>query len=77
MEVMQVDIGRSLAAVVMILLMLGLLGLYIWSIFWAYGDGERRGKSGCLVALLVMLLSWPLGLIVWLIFRPEERLDSS
>jgi hypothetical protein len=32
-----------------------------------------RGKSGCLVALLVFLVSWPAGLIIWLIFRPDEK----
>jgi hypothetical protein len=44
--------------------------LYIWSIFWSYGDAEARGKSGCAVALLVALLTWPLGLLIWFIFRP-------
>ena len=48
------------------------LGLYIWSIFWAFGDAESRGKSGCLVALLVAFLSWPIGLVVWLVFRPNR-----
>lgn len=47
--------------------------VYLYSIFWAYGDAEKRGKSGCLVALLVFLVSWPVGLIIWLIFRPEEK----
>ena len=32
-------------------------------------DAKRRGKSPLLVCLLVFL-SFPLGLIVWLIFRP-------
>ena len=43
------------------------------SSLWAYGDAERRGKSGCLVAILVFFLSWPLGLILWFVFRPERR----
>jgi cbb3-type cytochrome oxidase subunit 3 len=47
--------------------------VYVASIIWAYGDAERRGKSGCLVALLVFLLTWPVGLIAWIIFRPEKR----
>ena len=54
-------------------ILLGFIALYVWSIVWAYGDAERRGKSGWLVALLVLLLSWPVGLIIWLIFRPEEK----
>jgi len=49
------------------------LALYVFSIMWSFSDAERRGKPGCLVALLVALLSWPLGLLLWVIFRPEER----
>ena len=56
-----------------ILLAVVLFGLYVWSIVWAYGDAEKRGKSGCLVALLVIFLSWPIGLIAWLVFRPDDR----
>ncbi len=47
--------------------------LYLISIFWAYGDAESRGKSGCLVALMVAFLSWPIGLIAWLALRPENN----
>jgi hypothetical protein len=53
------------------LLMLLFVGIWIWSIIWAYGDAESRGKSGCLVVLLILLLSWPIGLLAWIIFRPE------
>jgi hypothetical protein len=49
-----------------------LLVLYIGSLIWVFKDAERRGKSGCLIALLVALL-WPLSLILWLIARPERR----
>ncbi|WP_255481122.1 hypothetical protein [Pontibacter sp. Tf4] len=48
-----------------------LLVLYIWSVVWAYKDANRRGKPGWLVAVLVALLSWPLGLVLWLLFRPN------
>ena len=61
-------VGQILA----ILFVLGVLCLYIYSVVWAYRDAEARGKSGCLVALLVLLLSWPAGLIAWLIFRPKK-----
>jgi apolipoprotein N-acyltransferase len=56
-----------------LILFLLLFGLFIWSIIWSYSDAEERGKSGCLVALLVALLSWPIGLIVWLVFRPSDK----
>jgi len=56
----------------------GIVGLligvsYIASVIWSYIDAERRGKSGILVALLVLLLVWPAGLIVWLLIRPNGR----
>lgn len=38
---------------------------------WALSDASDRGKSGCLVFLLVFL-GGPIGLIVWLLIRPEK-----
>jgi hypothetical protein len=69
-------VDDSIQTILGVLLGVVVLGLWAWSILWAYGDAERRGKSGCLVALLVLLLSWPVGLIAWLVFRPEERSDG-
>lgn len=61
---------RSLGSLEMfVLLLLG--GLLIWSIIWVYGDAERRGKPGILVAILVFLAGWPIGLIFWLVLRPK------
>jgi len=48
------------------------LGLLIWSLIWAYRDAEKRGKPGWLVVLLVLLMNWPISLLLWLVFRPEE-----
>ena len=50
-----------------------LLGLLIWSLVWVYGDAEKRGKPGWVVALMVFLLNWPISLLVWVVFRPEEK----
>ena len=52
-------------------LSLPLLGLFAWSIAWAYEDAESRNVPGFWIALLVALVSWPLGLLIWYIFRPE------
>jgi uncharacterized membrane protein YozB (DUF420 family) len=41
------------------------------SLVWVYRDAEERHKSGILVALLVLLLNWPISLLLWLVFRPE------
>lgn len=60
-------------AIVAAIVVVGLvvLALWVWSIIWVYNDAEKRGTNGVLVALLVALVSWPLGLIVWLILRPD------
>lgn len=52
---------------------MGLLWFFIGLIcsIWAASDASERGKSGCLVFLLVLFLG-PIGLIAWLIFRPEK-----
>ena len=59
--------------VVLGLVSLAFFGVYIWSVIWSYADAEKRGKSGCLVALLVAFASWPLGLLIWFVARPDER----
>jgi hypothetical protein len=55
-----------------LLLLLAAAGLYVASIVWAYRDAEQRGKNGLLVALLVALVTWPLGLLVWVLIRPAD-----
>jgi hypothetical protein len=55
---------------VQIIMALVLPGVVLWSVFRSYRDAEERGKPGCLVALLVFFLSWPLGLLASLVFRP-------
>ncbi len=51
--------------------MLFFLALLAASLIWVYNDAESRNKSGILVALLVLLLNWPVSLLLWLVFRPE------
>jgi hypothetical protein len=47
------------------------------SLVWVYRDAEARNKSGILVALLVLLLNWPIGLLLWLVFRPECEIRTT
>lgn len=58
-----------------LLILLSLLLLY-FSIRWVYRDAESRGKSGCLVAVMIALISWPASLLLWLVFRPERQLPE-
>ncbi|MBX4267518.1 hypothetical protein [Clostridium estertheticum] len=46
--------------------LIGLIGC-----IWASTDAVNRGNSGCLVFLLI-LLGGPVGLIIWLLIRPEK-----
>jgi hypothetical protein len=52
------------------------LGLLIWSLVWAYKDAEKRGKPGWLIVLVVLLMNWPISLLLWLAFRPEEKKED-
>ena len=38
---------------------------------WAYRDARTRGYSGLLITLFVVLVPFPLGVFLWLIFRPK------
>jgi hypothetical protein len=65
--------AEEIKSAIAVLVLLPIMGLIVWSIVWAYRDAERRGKPGWAVALMVMLITWPIGLIVWIVFRPDEQ----
>jgi hypothetical protein len=44
--------------------------LMIANAVWGFRDGRRRGRSGILVAMLV-LWTFPVGVLLWLLFRPD------
>jgi hypothetical protein len=49
--------------------------LWVANVIWAFRDARSRGRSGVLVALLVMW-SFPIGMLLWMLFRPE-RLEAA
>lgn len=53
--------------------MLGIIWFIIGLVcsIWASMDASERGKSGCLVFILVFFLG-PIGLIIWLLIRPNK-----
>jgi hypothetical protein len=63
--------GADLRGVLTVFLVVFLPVLYFWSIVWAAIDAVKRDRPGCLIGLLVML-TWPLGLFIWLIARPPR-----
>jgi hypothetical protein len=64
------EIGSIIGVIVALVLTALFFGLFVWSLAWVYGDAERRGKSGCLVVLVILFFGWPLSLLLWLAFRP-------
>jgi len=56
-------------------MVLGLLA-WVYSGVWAYVDARNRGKPPLFVALLVMFVAWPLGIVIWIVLRPEKRPPS-
>ncbi len=55
-----------------VVVVLAVFAVYLWSGAWAYNDARNRGKPPMLVALLVLLVAWPVGLLVWIALRPEN-----
>jgi hypothetical protein len=54
------------------LLVGGIVVAYIWSLWWLYCDARTRNNTGCMMVALIGLFAWPLGLIIWLLGRPER-----
>jgi hypothetical protein len=52
------------------IVLLVMAAVFVTTVIACVRDARRRGKSPVLVTLLV-LLSFPLGLVLWLLFRPE------
>lgn len=53
-----------------LIFLVALAGILAWTLLVCAADARRRGKSALLVTLLVFV-SFPLGLLLWLLFRPE------
>lgn len=74
MKTMEQSYSSFFAGLGLISIILGivLLVFIAWSVIWSYQDARRRGKSPWLVALMVLLMVWPVGLIIWLLLRPQK-----
>jgi hypothetical protein len=56
------------------LLSLALLVVWALSIAWVVRDADARGKPGCALGLVIGILAWPWGLLVyWLMAQPDRR----
>ena len=55
-------------------------GAWLLLVVWSYVDAEQRGMNGALWAILVFVLGFPLGPVVYLVFRAsnsDSDADSS
>ena len=67
------DAGQFVGFIIVLIPLFFIFCAYVLSLVWVYADAEERGKPGCLVVLLVALLSWPISLLVWVVFRPPKQ----
>jgi hypothetical protein len=58
-------------SIIPVFIWLCFLVTWIASAAWSYHDAKKRRKPAVYVVLLVLFGAWPLGLLAWLIFRPE------
>jgi hypothetical protein len=69
------DYDRQFGAFLGSLFGLGCMGvfllLYIGSLIWVFTDSQNRGKTGC-IWLLLVLFTWPIGLIAYFVVRDQE-----
>jgi predicted Ser/Thr protein kinase len=73
-DVVASGMGGGVALLITLVLgfyVLVVLPVWVATLVWVYRDAERCRKSGVLVALLVGLVMWPIGLLVWLILRGD------
>ena len=64
------DTSAVFTKIFAILIVCLLLSLLLIAMKMLAADARRRGKPAVLVVLLA-LVSFPLGLLLWLVFRPE------
>lgn len=59
------------------LLVTVVVGAWLLLVVWSYVDAERRGMNGALWALLVFVLGFPLGPLIYLVYRTTKSTDSN
>ena len=69
--------GAFMGMAMVTCLVFALIWLVVWILvaIWVYKDAEKRGKSGVLWLIIVILLGL-IGLIIWLVVRGEKSKPS-
>jgi hypothetical protein len=55
---------------------IGLIELSIGSLVWVWLDATRRGKSGWITLLFILLTGWPASFLWWFWLRPKETVRT-
>jgi hypothetical protein len=71
------DAGAFMGMAIVTCLIFALVWFIVWILvaIWVYRDAEKRGKSGVLWLIIVILLGL-IGLIIWLVVRGEKSGSS-
>ena len=71
------DAGAFMGVAIASCLIFALIWFVVWILvaIWVYKDAEKRGKSGVLWLIIVILLGL-IGLIIWLVVRGEKSAPS-
>ncbi|WP_348262552.1 hypothetical protein P8935_22485 [Telmatobacter sp. DSM 110680] len=64
--------GISISTIVDYVLAVCVLAALVASVIMCAADAKRRGKSPVLISLMVILF-FPVGLFVWLVFRRKNQ----
>lgn len=58
-------------------ILLGLIVCFVHVVVarWVFKDAESRGKPG-LLAVILVIMCLPLGMVIWLLLRPPKLPDS-
>jgi len=68
----------AVPVLLLVLILLAFVIIYVWSFIWLYKDAQLREKSGCIIVIvLFFFVPWPLGIIIWLVCRPNLRNNCS
>ena len=60
----------TLENILLLFMIAGITFLMVTSAIWGFRDGRRRGRSGILVAMLLLWV-FPFGALLWVLFRPD------
>jgi ribosomal protein L40E len=69
------DGGRIVGLLCMLVVAGAFLLTLILMLVWVANDAQRRGQSGCLWVLVILMLHLP-GLLLYLAMRPPLRMDE-